>query len=85
MATAQKWMATKAQAIAEGNEALVAKASAIIHNNVLDAVLCAFFMIVVFVVLFECIKICYLSLQGKAAAFPLKEEPYKKAKDYGFA
>ncbi len=85
VATAQKWMATKAQAIAEGNEALVARASAIIHNNVLDAVLCAFFMIVVFVVLFECIKICYLSLQGKAAAFPLKEEPYKKAKDYGFA
>lgn len=82
IATAQKWMATKAQAIADGNDALVARASAIISNNILDAVLCAFFMIVVFVVLFECIKICYLSLQGKASAFPLKEEPYKKAKDY---
>lgn len=82
IATAQKWMATKAQAIADGNDALVARASAIISNNILDAVLCAFFMIVVFVVLFECIKICYLSLQSKASAFPLKEEPYKKAKDY---
>ena len=82
IATAQKWMATKAQASADGNEALASKASAIISNNILDAVLCGFFMIVVFVVLFECIKICYLSLQGKAATFPLKEEPYKNAKDY---
>lgn len=85
VATAQKWMATKAQAIIDGNEALIARADTIIHNNILDAVLCVLVMIVVFVVIFESIKICYLSYKNKAGLFPLKEEPYKKAKDFGFA
>ncbi|KGI56302.1 carbon starvation CstA family protein [Campylobacter sp. MIT 97-5078] len=53
------------------------------HNNLVDAVLCALFMIVVFVVLFETIKICYLTSKGEGAdKWPLKEEPYKKASDY---
>lgn len=55
------------------------------HNNLLDAVLCGLFMIVVFVVLFEAIKICYLSYTGKAQAFPLREEPKKNAKNYSYA
>lgn len=54
------------------------------HNNLVDAILCGFFIIVVFVVLFETVKICYLSLKGKAHAFPLREEPYKKASDYAY-
>lgn len=53
------------------------------HNNLVDAVLCALFMIVVFVVLFETIKICYLTSKGEGAEkWPLKEEPYQKASDY---
>ncbi|TQR34510.1 carbon starvation protein A [Campylobacter sp. MIT 99-7217] len=84
VATAQIWIQKKAEALAAGNEALVQRANAIIHNNVLDAVLCGFFMIVVFVVLFETLKICYLITKGKAEAWPLKEEAYKKASDYTY-
>lgn len=84
VATAQKWMAIKAQAIIDNNETMINKANAIIHNNVLDAVLCAFFIIVVFVVLFATIRICYLTANGKGEKFPLREEPYRKAKDYDY-
>ena len=61
---------------------MINKANTIIHNNILDAVLCGFFMIVVFVVLFETIKICYLTAVGKNESFPLKEETKKEMKDY---
>lgn len=69
----------------EASQALKDTAAITFHNNLIDAVLCGFFMIVVFVVLFETIKICSLALKGKLDKFPLKEEPYKKAKDYEFA
>ena len=82
VATAQIWLQKKEEAILANNEALINKANTIIHNNVLDAVLCGFFMIVVFIVLFESIKICYLTAKGKNSCFPLKEEPRKEMKDY---
>ncbi len=61
---------------------LISKASAIIQNNVLDAILCALFVVVVLVVVFATIRICVLSILGKAQAFPLKEAPIKDAKNY---
>ncbi|WP_297193732.1 carbon starvation CstA family protein [uncultured Campylobacter sp.] len=82
VATAQIWLKKKEEAILANNEALINKANTIIHNNILDAVLCGFFMIVVFVVLFETIKICYLTFVGKAEAFPLREEPKQDMKKY---
>lgn len=85
VAAVQKAMAMKAQALAENNEALLSKANIIIHNNLLDAVLCGLFMVVVFVVLFEAIKICYLTYKGKGDKWPLKEEPYHKASDYSYS
>nr|WP_202922055.1 carbon starvation CstA family protein [Campylobacter sp. MIT 19-121] len=55
------------------------------HNNLLDAVLCGLFMIVVFVVLFETIKICYYTYKGQGQRWPLSEEPYHKASDYSYS
>ena len=52
VATEQIWLKKKEEAILANNEALINKANTIIHNIFLDAVLCGFFMIVVFVVLF---------------------------------
>lgn len=66
----------------QATEAARAAAEITYHNNLLDAVLCGLFMIVVFVVLFETIKICYLSYIGKAEAFPLKEEPYQNVSGF---
>ncbi len=63
---------------------IVNKASAIIHNNILDAVLCGFFVFVVFVVVFAAIRICILTLQGRGEAFPLTETPIKDAKNYDY-
>lgn len=54
-------------------------------NHTLDAVLCAFFIIVVFVVIISTFVICYLTAKGKGEAFPLREEPIKNAKDYDYA
>ncbi len=56
-----------------------------IQNNVLDAVLCAFFIVVVFVVIIATIRICYLTAIGKGEKFPLKEEPYVDAKNFNYA
>ena len=58
------------------------KASILIHNHTLDAVLCALFILVVFVVIFAAIKICYLTAIGKGEHFPLKEEPYQESKKF---
>lgn len=66
----------------EGWQKVADKASILIHNHTLDAVLCALFIVVTFVVIFATIKICYLTYIGKGEKFPLKEEPYQDIKNF---
>jgi len=62
-------------------EKIASKASILIHNHILDAALCAFFIVVTFVVILATIWICYLTANGKGEKFPLKEEKYTKLSD----
>ncbi len=66
----------------EGWQKVADKASILIHNHTLDAVLCALFIVVTFVVIFATIKICYLTYIGKGEKFSLKEEPYQDIKNF---
>lgn len=63
-------------------QAVLEKATTIARNHTLDAVLCALFICVTFVVIFQAIKICYLTATGKGEKFPLREEPFFDAKRY---
>ncbi|PZT48017.1 carbon starvation protein A [Helicobacter valdiviensis] len=50
-------------------------------NNLLNAILCAFFMFITLLVLMQTIRICLQSLRGENT-IPLAESPYLKASDY---
>lgn len=50
-------------------------------NNLLNAILCAFFMFITLLVLVQTIRICLQSLRGENT-IPLAESPYLKASDY---
>lgn len=50
-------------------------------NNLLNAILCAFFMFITLLVLAQTIRICLQSLRGENT-IPLAESPYLKASDY---
>ena len=61
----------------------ISKAEAVIRNNTIDAILCAFFILVTFTVLIQTLRICF-GLKGitREKLFPLRESEYKNAKDY---
>ncbi|TLD96091.1 carbon starvation protein A [Helicobacter jaachi] len=60
--------------------ASAAKFSTIAHNNLINALLCALFMVVTCLVLIQCVKICIACVRGEK--LPLAETPYKKVADY---
>ncbi|CAM2939339.1 carbon starvation CstA family protein [Helicobacter burdigaliensis] len=51
------------------------------NNNLLNAILCAFFMFITILVLIQTIRICLKTLNG-TNTIPLAETPYLKASDY---
>ncbi|EOG7164679.1 carbon starvation CstA family protein [Campylobacter fetus] len=80
IATAQNW-AKKLETLTD--PAAIAKAEAVIRNNIIDAVLCGFFMIVVVIVAIQTFRICFrIYKDGNDKAYPLGESEYKKASDY---
>lgn len=80
VATAQN-MAKKLETLTD--PAAIAKAEAVIRNNVIDAVLCGFFMIVVVVVAVQTFRICFrIYKDGNDKAYPLMQSEYKKASEY---
>ena len=79
VATAQNWSAKLAELT---EPAQIARAEAIIRNNVVDAVLCGFFIFVVIVMVVQTIRICMKISKGDTTSYPLAEDPYLKASDY---
>ncbi|MDA3056795.1 MULTISPECIES: carbon starvation CstA family protein [unclassified Campylobacter] len=79
VATAQNWSA-KLPSLTD--PAAIAKAEAIIRNNVVDAVLCALFIFVVIVMVVQTIRICSKVASGDKDSYPLAESPIRKASDY---
>lgn len=66
-------------------EAAISKTNTIISNNIIDAVLCGIFMVVVVVVTIQCIRICARYAKDFNAAskeFPLNESEIKDAAIY---
>ena len=66
-------------------EAAISKTNTIISNNIIDAVLCGVFMVVVVVVTVQCIRICARYAKDFNAAskeFPLNESEIKDAAIY---
>ena len=66
-------------------EAAISKTNTIISNNIIDAVLCGVFMVVVVVVTLQCIRICARYAKDFNAAskeFPLNESEIKDAAIY---
>ncbi|WP_104722081.1 carbon starvation CstA family protein [Helicobacter mesocricetorum] len=76
------------EAMAQTDEALATKLtkeaqrlSKIANNNLLNAILCVFFMFVTLLVLVQTIRICWQCC-NRQKTIPLAEYPYKKASDY---
>ena len=62
--------------------ATIAKTKALIFNNTIDAVLCTIFIVIIFVMLFQTIKVCTKILHGDKKSYPLRESRYENAKNY---
>lgn len=63
--------------------AAIQKAEAIIRNNIIDAILCGFFMIVVVIVAIQSFRICYkICKKGDCKDYPLTESNYEQASKY---
>ena len=63
----------------------IEKTKAIIFNNIVDAVLCGIFMVIVVIVTIQCIRIClkYTNNADEASkAYPLSESEIKDAALY---
>lgn len=61
----------------------IQKAEAIIRNNIIDAILCGFFMIVVVIVAIQSFRICYkICKKGDCKDYPLTESNYEQASKY---
>ncbi|WP_304382868.1 carbon starvation CstA family protein [uncultured Helicobacter sp.] len=58
-----------------------AKFSTIATNNLINALLCALFMLVTCLVLIQCVRICIRSANGKNN-IPFAESPYRKASEF---
>ncbi|AWI33564.1 carbon starvation CstA family protein [Helicobacter apodemus] len=74
MATSDVELATKLTQEAQ-------RLSKIANNNLLNAILCAFFMFVTLLVLVQTLRICWQCSRGQKT-IPLAEFPYKKISDY---
>ncbi len=63
--------------LATGNltEEMAAKAPQLIFNDRLDAVLTAFFLITIWIIVFETVRVCHASLTGRKCP-PLSETPH---------
>ncbi|MCH5313946.1 MAG: carbon starvation protein A [Helicobacter sp.] len=57
------------------------KLSTIATNNLINAALCALFMVVTCLVLIQCIRICLRCIKG-TNTLPLAEAPYRKASEF---
>lgn len=68
--------------LAQGNEAAAASAQLIANNNLINAILCALFMVITLIVLFATLKVCIVAIKGGKHNPPLEESPYLDAKDY---
>ncbi|RDU56573.1 carbon starvation CstA family protein [Helicobacter sp. MIT 99-5507] len=68
--------------LAQGNEAAAASAQLIANNNLINAILCALFMVITLIVLFATLKVCIVAIKGGKHNPPLAESPYLDAKDY---
>lgn len=75
------WQINSAKAASETNIELAEKFATIATNNLINAGLCAFFMIVTCLVLLQTIRICWKCTKGEND-IPLAESPYLKASDY---
>ena len=82
VATAQNWSA-KLSTLSD--PAMIAKAEAIITNNIVDAILCALFIFVVTIMVIQTIRICLKVANGDKKSYPLAESPILKASDYVMA
>ncbi len=83
VAAAQKAAASLATAT---DPAVISRLSAIYRNNVIDAILCALFMVVVVVVFVRTVQICLAAYQGRKDAYPpLAESEYKDANEFDTA
>lgn len=59
-----------------------AKAKLTANNNLINAILCAVFMIITFIVLLATLRVVLRAINGKEQVPPLAESPYLKASDY---
>ncbi|MDE6886430.1 MAG: carbon starvation protein A [Helicobacteraceae bacterium] len=59
-----------------------ASANLVANNNLINAILCALFMAITFIVLLATLRVCYRAISSKAQEPPLAESPYKNASDY---
>ena len=75
------WQINSAKAASETNIELAEKFATIATNNLINAGLCAFFMIVTCLVLLQTIRICWKCSRGEND-IPLAESPYLNASDY---
>lgn len=57
-------------------------AKLISNNNLINAILCALFMAITFIVLLATLRVCYCAISGQPHIPPLAESPYRKASDY---
>lgn len=56
------------------------KFSTIASNNLVNAILCALFMVITCLVLIQCVRICLHCLRGEN--IPMAESPYRKASEF---
>ncbi|RAX53894.1 carbon starvation protein A [Helicobacter sp. 16-1353] len=78
----QNQSAKAAELLAQGQIEAADKAQLIANNNLINAILCALFMIITLIVLAATVRICIKVLKGEKVEPPLAESPYKNASDY---
>ncbi len=82
IATWQNSSIKATELLAQGQAEAAAKAQLVANNNLLNAILCAFFMAITIIVLIATIRVCMRAIQGIPQDPPLAESPYQKASDY---
>lgn len=79
-ATMQKIQETTDESVIANLTAEAAKFATIANNNLINALLCALFMVVTCLVLIRCVMICLRCVNGER--LPMAESPYRKASDF---
>ncbi|WP_104743688.1 carbon starvation CstA family protein [Helicobacter cinaedi] len=79
-ATMQKIQETTDESAIANLTAEAAKFATIANNNLINALLCALFMVVTCLVLIRCVMICLRCVNGEK--LPMAESPYRKASDF---